>query len=518
MNLNRRQLLVGGSALALAPMIPAMSFAQEGKILVIATASDMVHFDPHFGADNQTTFLIRNVYDTLVSVQNNPPEIIPRLATTWTASPDGLTYTFKLDPSAKFHDGAPLTSADVKYSFERLARLSRGNAWMIAGIVGPEGIATPDATTVVFTLSKPFAAFLQVLPWLAVVNSKLVDAYKGADDGQAYLRTTTAGSGPFQLARFEPSSAFIFARVTDGWRKGGGNLDGVIWKLTREASTQRLLVERGEVHVAMDLSLTDIQSLKGKPGVKLVIERDYTTYLMRMNTRHGPLADVNMRKAISYAFNYKAMKDIGGFNDMLTGPLPSSMFGFDPSLVAYSQNLDKAKEYLAKSSMPNGGFTLKFTCSDGLDYQRQCGLILLDALQPLNIKVDVQLTHWADLVEMVKSPDSAPDIASINQGSSYADPDNVAYPTYHSSQNGQWQNPVYSNPKADALILAGRSETDPAKRKAIYGEFQKLIVDEAPDIFGYNFSQMFAVRDTVANYVFCPVGSTSMDCFPISLT
>ena len=94
---------------------------------------------------------------------------------------------------------------------------------------------------------------------------------------------------------------------------------------------------------------------------------------------------------------------------------------------------------------------------------------------------------------------------------------NGKFAAYNSSRNGQWQNPVYANPAVDELIVKGRAETNEETRKAIYGEFQKLVVEDAPDLFGYNYSQMFALRDTLTGYVFCPVGSTSLDCFPLSL-
>lgn len=517
MELNRRNVLFGSTVLAVGSMVTP-TFAQSNQTFVIATGNDMVHFDPHVGSDIQTTFLIRNVYDALVSVENNPPQIKPRLATEWTTSDDGLTYTFKLDPTAKFHDGTPLTSADVKYSFERLARIGRGNSWMVAGIVGPDGIATPDDHTVVFTLLTPFAAFIQILPWLAVVNSAAMEANKGDDDGMTFLRAGAAGSGPFELTRFEPSSQFLFQRVTDGWRKGGGNLAAVVYKVTRESATQRLLVERGEAHFASNLSLTDVHTIDGKPGVNLVIERDFTTFLMRMNTKFGPLADVNMRKAISYALDYDAMKDVGGFNSMLSGPLPEGIFGFDPDLEVYRKDMAKAREYLAKSSNPDGGVTLVMTYTDTSDLQRQCGLILADSLRELKINVDLRPTRWADLVAMVKTPETSPDIASINQGSSYADPDNMAYAAYHSSRNGQWQNPNYENPAVDDLIQEGRAQLDTDTRLSIYGEFQRLVVDDAPDLFGYNYSQMFALRDNVSGYAFCPVGAASIDCFPLSIS
>lgn len=516
MKLNRRNVLLGSTALALGSMI-APAFAQNNQVFVLASVNDMVHFDPHIGSDIQTTFLMRNVYDALVSVESNPPVIKPRLATEWTTSDDGLTYTFKLDASAKFHDGTPVTSADVKYSFERLARIGRGNSWMVAGIVGPDGIDTPDDHTVVFTLMTPFAAFIQLLPWLVVVNSALVEANIGDDDGQTFLRAGVAGSGPFELARFEPGSQFLFQRVADDWHKGGGNLSAIVYKVTRESATQRLMIERGEAHFAANLGLTDVKAIDGKPGVDLVIERDFTTFLMRMNPKHGPLADVNMRKALSYALDYDAMKDVGGYHGMLSGPLPEGIFGFNPDQEVYRKDMAKAREHLAMSSNPEGGVTIVMTYTDTSELQRQCALILADSLRELNIELDIRPTRWADLVEMVKTPETSPDIASINQGASYADPDNMSYAAYHSSRNGQWQNPNYENLAVDNLIQEGRAQLDTDTRLAIYSEFQRLVVEDAPDLFGFNYSQMFAMRDNVSGYEFCPVGSASIDCFPLSI-
>jgi len=522
MKVTRRGLLAGSSALAVATVagIP-LSAAGRGAVMVISTSADMVHFDPHIGGDLQTTYLIRNVYDSLLSVTGTPPALSPRLAKEYTVSEDGLVYTFHLVDTATFHDGTPVTSADVKYSFDRLRRIGKGNAWMIRGVVGDDSVATPDAQTVVITLDKPFAAFPQVLPWLTVVNSKLIEANLGEDDGQTYLLTHTAGSGPFTLTRFDPSSVFLFGRVADNWHwqgAGGGNLAGTAWKIIRESASKRLTLERNETQFCIGLEITDIDALEDRAGIETVIQPDYSTYMMRMNTAHGPLADINLRKAISYAFNYEGMQQIGARHKMLVGPFPSSMPFFDTDLVPYRQDLGKAKEYLAKSAYPQGGITLKMSYSIGLDIQRQCCQLMLESLRPLGITVDIVPTRWADLTQQVKSPETAPDIMSINQASNYADPDNIAYAAYHSSSNGQWQNPVFHDAALDKLIEAGRAETDTTRRAQIYKDIQQRIVEQAPDVFGYNFSQLMAMRSSVTGFAFCPVGAQSIDCFPISMT
>ncbi len=187
-----------------------------------------------------------------------------------------------------------------------------------------------DAQTVRIKLVKPFVAFLQVLPWIWVVNPKEVEANKGADDGQTYLRSTIAGSGAFRVRRAEAGNLYEFERVPKAWKQGGGNLTGAIWKITRETATQRLMVGRGEAHIAVDLTSEDMDAFKGRPGVVLVIEPEYRTFSIKMNTKHGPLADVNLRKAISYAFNYQAMLDAAGYAKLMTGPLPDGISGTIP--------------------------------------------------------------------------------------------------------------------------------------------------------------------------------------------
>lgn len=520
MKVSRREVIAGtGAALAAAPLASSLGWAQARRVFVIATNADLASFDPHVAGGYQTNMLIRNVYESLLRAEDNPPKAVPNLAESWTVSPDGLEYVFKLRRDAKFHDGTPVDAAAVQYSFNRIMRLKKGYSWMIAGILDDKSVQVVDPQTVRFKLVKPFVAFLQALPWLPIVNPTLLEANKGTDDGQAYLLKNAAGSGPFQLRRADPGNLFEFERVANHWRTGGGNLNSVIWKIVRENATQRLMIQRGEAQLSVDLSSEDMDALKGAPGVVRIVEPEYRVFYIRMNNRFGPLMDVNLRRAVSCAFNYQAMLDVSGkdYAKLMTGPLPDGIFGFNPDLPVYRTDLAKAKEFLAKSKYPNGGVKLSIIYFNGLEQQRRWALILLDSLRQLNIDLDIRPATFPEMITAAAKPETLPDFFEIYETANYADPDNVAFAAYHSSTIGSWQNPSYSNPEVDELIAQGRSTQEEAKRKAIYQKFQEVVVSDAPDLFGVLESRRLAIRAEVKGYKFTPVSSNAPDMVPISL-
>lgn len=517
LNLTRRSLLAMAGAGLASTVFPRAMFAQNSAVMVIASGQDIPNFDPHTATGYSASFFMRNVYDPLVRVSGNPPEPTPAIAASWETSADGLEYTFTLNPDAKFHSGNKVTADDVVYSFQRALRLAKGNSWMIRDIVTMDGVTAVDEGTVKFTLAVPFAPFLQVLPWIFIVEKVVVEANLGADDGQTYLLTNTAASGPFTVARFQPGTLYHLARAETAWQAGVGNLAGVIWQIVHETATQRLMLQRGEAQIAVDLTSEDMDSLKDAPGVVRVLEPEYRTFSIKMNTAYGACADINMRKAISYATNYQAIIDAAGYAELMTGPLPNGILGFNPDLSVYRMDLDKAKEHLAKTETPEGGIKLRMVHVSGLEQQRRWALILLDSLKALNIELEIMPLNWPDMVAACKSPETFPDLFPVYQTANYGDPDNIAFAAYHSSRNGGWQNAVYKNPEVDALIEAGRAEVDPTKRVDIYNQFQEMVVADAPDIFGVLENRRLAMRDTVKNYHFTPVASNAIEAFGLSM-
>lgn len=494
--------------------------ASADKVIIVGSGQDIANLDPHTGSDYATRALQRNLYDALVRYEGNPPKIVPQLASSWDVSSDGLEYTFKLVQNAKFHDGSPVTADAVKYSFDRMLRLNKGVAWMFTAVMDDKSTTVVDPYTIKIKLNKPFAPFLSVVPWLWVVNPAVVKANLGADDGQTYLKDHEAGSGPFTIKRWEPGTLYELARWDGYWRKDGrGNLTGAIWKIIRETSSQRLAVQKGDIQIAVDLSGDDMDALKGTPGLVLVEQPEFRTFSIKFNYTYGPTADINLRKAISYAFDYQAMLDAEGpgHASLMIGPLPPNILGADPNLDVPKTDLAKAKEYLAKSKYPNGGIKLSYVYVSGLEVERKFGLVLLESLKKLGIDLDVKQMVWTDMVALTKDPKTTPDFFPVYQTANYADPDNILFATYHGSQNGNWTNPTYKDPKVDDLIIQARGLRNDADRVKAYAEIQKLIVDDAPDIFGVLEKRKLAMSDKIQGWSFVPIASNAIDFYPLSL-
>jgi peptide/nickel transport system substrate-binding protein len=522
MTVTRRRVLGGAAALGGTAALTATGFgigsaaAQSRKVLIIACQNDISIFDPHIARDDPGTLMLRNVYDSLVRVVGRPPHPIPGLATAWTVSEDGLEYTFDLNPNAKFHDGSPVTAEDVRYSFERQLRIGRGNAWMIAGIVDGSGVEPVDTHKVRIRLTKSFAPFLAVLPWIRIVNSKLVEANKGSDDAETFLRTETAGSGPYRLTRVEPGNLYELVRAENDWHEGGGNLEGAIIRIVRESSRQRLMLQTGEAHVAINLTADDIAQLEGRDGVVAKNESEYYNFGWKLNVRHGPFADINLRKAVNHAFDYQAMLGVSGPAKLAHGPLYEGQLGYDPDLPVYRTDMAKAKEYLAKTQYAAGGLKLVATHITGHEQQRRWSLVLLDSLRNLGFELEVRPVTWPDMVALTRSPETCPDLFPIFSGGNYADPDGAAF-VYHSKNNGSYENPTYANPEVDRLILEARSEVDETKRAALYKDFQKIVTDDAPEILGVIPVRPLGMRAEIQGFEYTPIRAATFDFLPLSL-
>lgn len=496
--------------------------AVAGKVLVLASGQDVSNLDPHTGYDYAIRAIQRNVYDALLKYEGNPPQVVPWLAEKYEASPDAKTFTFYLRKDAKFHDGSPVTAEAVKFSFDRMLRNKKGIAWMYTGVMDQNSVAVVDPTTVKITLTKPYAPFLSVVPWLWIANPKLVkDNEKSGDDGQAWLKDHEAGSGPFKIKRWEPGTLYELERDPAYWNKdkGAGTLSGAIWKVVRESASARQQIQKGEVNIATDLGPEDMDLLKGQPKVKLIEEPEFRTFSIKMNMENGPTKDINVRRAISYAFDYKAMLEAeGGHAKLMRGPLPPGLPFVDEKLKVPEQGMVKAKEFLAKSQYPNGGFELEYTFVQGLEVERKFGLILLDNLKQLNIKLNVKQLVWPDMVARAAKPDTSPSLFPVYLTANFADPDNFLSSSYSSAQAGTWSNPgFYKSAKLDELIEKGKTTVDKDQRAKIYQQAQELIVEDAPELFGVLENRKLALSDNVEGYKFTPLASNSIDFFPLSL-
>jgi peptide/nickel transport system substrate-binding protein len=479
------------------------------EILIFGTSVDIPNIDPAVGHDGAISETQKSLYDTLYRHMGNPAELVPWLATGHEVSEDATEWTFTLDVRAKFQDGSPVTAEAVVYSVDRVIAINKGVAWMFKGVLEQGGAVATDQQTVTFTLTKPFAPFLHATAWLFVLNPAVVEEHVSGDDmGQDWLISNAAGSGPFKIKRWEPGTLYEFESDPNYWR-GWENprLVGYIRQISRESSTKRLALEQGQMHVGDYISVEDITLLSNAPNVVVPAEPGISTYTVKMNNQRGPTADVNVRRAISYAFDYEAMLTVmEGRAVRIEGPLAPTLVGVNDDLVFYETDLDKAAEELAKSTEFADGFDIEFVYVTGLEEERKTGLILLDQLSKLNINVTITPMEWANAVALFADPAQSPEMFPIYSGTDYPDPDNFLYQAFHSSSAGTWTGAShYSNPEVDQLLEDARSTADWDKRAELYAEAQQIVVDEAAELFLFSGVGGMIHTSNVKGYQYCPV-------------
>jgi peptide/nickel transport system substrate-binding protein len=481
------------------------------KVLTVRNLSEISNAEPHISHDVPTATCQKSLYDSLLRYQGNPPELQNLLATKYESNEDASEWTFTLDDRAVFHDGTPVTASDVVYSVGRLIRKNKGPAWMFVNILDENSAQAVDDHTVKFSLTTPFAPLPLILPWLFIVNEKLVKQHEvDGDEGEAWLMTNEAGSGPFTIKRWQPGDLFEFEAVPDywwGWPEEG-RLAGYIFKIIRESSSARLALLAGEVQFIFDLQAEDVEAVSKEPGIIVSEEPSLTVFAVKLNNQHGPTSDINVRKAISYAMDYDAIIAArNGRSSLLVGPLPTNLGDYhDPDLQIYRLDMDKAKEALAASAYPDGGFELEFAYVAGDLIEEQIGLILLDKLSELNIGMKMTPITWPDLVARVKDAETAPDMSAIYSGTDYADPDNFLWQAYHSSQADFWAAAShYKNPELDKLLESARATPDHDERVDLYRKAQQMLVADAVEVWGHSDFAPDVLSDKVGGYHYNPI-------------
>lgn len=524
--MDRRGLLISAAAASAASLLPraaARAFEREGdrRILVFSGGQPVPVLDPHVRYDWSTRMMQQCCYDALAKYVDSPARIIHWLAESRSTSEDGLTWTFKLVQNAKFHNGDPVDAEAVRFSYERALRLNKGVAWMLKDHLDPTGIEAVDARTVKITLKQPYPAFLSFVPWWYVVNPKQVLANQDNNDlGERWLTTNEAGSGPFKIKRWDPQAVMALEAIPDYWRSWPqGEADrpaGVIYRVMREPAARKAALTRGEVDVITEMTADDMDQIAKQPNMVVTRDPGMTPFTIMMNCQKGPTADVNVRKALAYAFDYEALIAIhNGAAKLMTSVFPDATVG-KIDLDMPRQNLDLARQYLAKTQWPKGGFELEYVHVAGLEAPRRIGLALLNALQPLDIKVNVNAQPWPTMVARGARPETSPDMISVYVTPVSTDPDVVAA-QYASTAAGQyWGMHHLRDSDLDKLVADARVEVDQDKRKEAYADIQKLILADQPAIFGMMEDRRWAMRSYVKGYAFCPVRLTGeVDLYPM---
>lgn len=410
----------------------------------------------------------------------------PYLAETWEVSEDGLTVTLNLVKNAKFHDGTPLTSEDVAFSVEVI----KENHPFKAMFAPVESVETPDPHTAVLKLSKPHPALMLAMSGqLMSIIPKHIYGDGEIADVKSHPRNNEniVGSGPFKLVEFKNGEHVILERFDDFFIEGRPYLDKIVMRIITDPAARAIAYENGELQMGSFESLPRIINRLKKVDALTVTPDGYGAIgplsWLAMNTTKGPLADVRVRKAIAYAVDKKFI-----LNALFQGTAAESTSGIHPDSPfyeaqdGYDLDLDAAAALLDEAGYPvKDGSRFSLTIDFGWPGVKPEVEYVKAALKKVDIDVEVRAS--ADFPTWAKKVGSGDYDMSWDTVFNWGDPVIGVHRTYDSTNifKGVWSNTQgYSNARVDELMAMATVELDPAKRKALYAEFQAIIADELP--------------------------------------
>ena len=506
--LSRRTFMAMAAAGMALPLSGGRVLAATKDTLVVASGADAVTLDPGVSFDGQSPLLWRNVYEGLIEYKEGTLEFVPQLAESYEVSADQTVYTFKIRRNVKFTDGEPLNAAAVKFNIERQIGVKQGIAFALSSV---SSIETPDDFTVVLKLSAPFDAFLSAFAALYTVKmispKAIRENEKDGDHAQAWLRDNMVGTGPYVMRSYKQSQQAVLERNPDYWRGwDGDHFQRVVVRYVHEASTERLMLEQGEIDVALYLPEDVVEALDGKPGIVITNEPAFNLYYLVFNCKKGPTADASVRRALAHGLNYDSfIKDVlRGKAKQAHGSIPSTFVGYAADTTAYAYDPEKAKKMLADAGYPGGGFKLQYVYETGYFWKRPLGELLQANMKDLGIEVEIQELSPSAWAGLLSNPDSADHCFGLVWWPTLATPYDYMWSLFHTAAQGNagynWG--YYSNPEFDKLLDAGAAETDEKKRMALYAQAQHLLVTDSPALFIYEKNYRLPMSEKIAGFVF----------------
>lgn len=477
-----------------------------GHTLIVDMAADVETMDPAVTMDNSTWKVTYPAYEHLVAYKGATTDLKPDLAKSWKVSDDGKVWTFKIEPGHKFADGSSVDAQAVKFSFDRVLKINKGPAGYFSQV---EKVEVPSKMTVQFTLKVPYAPFLSTLATNAssIVNPKVMDHAKDGDMGQAYLANHTMGSAAYQVAKHIQGQS-VTLTLNPHYAGEMPDITKAIFQVVSDPSAQRLQLEKGDADIAEGIPVDQLKAMEGTKGITILNKPSFTVDYVYINVgKNGApaLKKKLVRQAMSYAVNYKGIINASqqGYAEQMRGPIPKGMWGHDKNLKQYHTNIDKAKELMAKADVGDMK-PLTLLYSDHWPWWPIEALSIQASLRKIGIPVTLKKTEYATMRSLLDK--GAFDLSLGTWSPDFADPYMFMNFWYDSDFGGLAGNrSFYSNPKVDKLIRTAARVTDKAKRKQLYQEAQRIVVNDPPYIYLYQKHFLLPIRSSIKGLVFNPM-------------
>lgn len=493
----------------------------NGGELSYALATSPDTLDPHRSGLAVSVRVMRTVFDSLV-VQFPDNTIKPWLATEWTISPDGKSYTFKLREDVKFHDGTPFNAEAVKYNYDRIIDPKTKAANALALIKPYESSEVLDEYTIKLNLETPSASFLSNLSQglLGIVSPTAAEKY-GDQFGK-----NPVGTGPYKFVSWVENADIQVERNSDyKWgpeiveNKGQPYLDKLTFKIIPEEATRIGSVQSGQVLAAETVPPQNIVTLKNDPKTQLLqVNTIGLPYTLFFNQRKEPWNDAKARKAVQLAVDVDSIVKTLYLDTYPRSwsPLSPGILGYDESLEnSVKPDLEEANKLLDELGYTKGadgvrvkdGKKLTLNYVDGSpnrEKRNDIAVMIQQQLKEIGIAVEINITQDTATV-VYQNADY--DLYGNSQVNSDPNALRAIYHTTSPEEEAAFKRlGGGSDPELDQLLEQGTVELDPEKREEIYKKVQKIIIDKAIIIPVYVFPYTVAASKQVNGITFDSLG------------
>ena len=361
--------LLGACLLALAVSMGSSAVYAKtppDQLIIGMNMNNLLTLDPAAMTGNEVVGIVVNLYDSLVEL--DPAQLThvkPALATSWDVSPDGTTLTFHLRDDVTFHSGNPLTADDVVWSMRRILHLNlaQSSVWKSYGFSKKnidQQVSAPDRFTVKITLPKAndpqlIIYSLGALGNLGVLDSKTVQQHVLNNDwGNHWLTTNEAGSGPFTIDTWQAKDVLRMTRNPNYWR-GEAKMSRVVLRHFQESQTLRLMIAKGDLDIASNMAVSDINALRSDPDLSVDAVQRGTMYYVAMSMKEAHFANPKVREAVRYLIDYQGINKalMPGYGVMHQRPIKAGMPSTLPD-PGYRLDIPLAKKLLAEAGYPDG--------------------------------------------------------------------------------------------------------------------------------------------------------------------
>jgi peptide/nickel transport system substrate-binding protein len=456
----------------------------NAQVLQLAVDGSPAGLDPHLiTAFNSVQIVSGTIYEGLTAIDKDL-RTVPALAASWTVSPDGKTYTFKLVDGAMFHDGSKVEAADVVASINRV--MSKDIASPLASrLASVDKASATDASTVVLTLKEQSAPLLTALASIAIVP-------RGFETNKDGLQRQPVGSGPFKFKEWQANSFIELEKHASYHNKALPKLAGVKYSIVPESATRQVGVTSGQYAMLPNIDAATALQLKGRPGVKIAETLELAYTLVGMNVSKPPFDNPKVREALNYALNRGEIVQAALFGAGVPGgPLSPALkdWALDvKEFPCFAHSADKAQALLkeAGAATPIAVTLLVLPRQDIRDIAQ----VVQAQLNKAGFKAELKIPEIGQFVQDWRNSNFDA-FVSTNAGST--DPDDYFFRTFRTG--GSTNVFKYSNPTVDGLLDSARAELDMAKRKASYASVQKALACDGPAAF-MTYGQLFTAMRT----------------------